>query len=261
MRRAFWLLALFITLSLAQPMWEGAVTLSGSQATVAANVTGESPLGISIPPQAKITGANYSNGTAAFNGSFSYSYTTGRLVADTQSGKLFLFSFSQPEEFSYLLSVTLPPGETISSTIPEAAYFTDGRLIGARWEGTTSQRQFTIRYHVPEGPVVQFIQKDVPPVDKTIFLPGIILAFLLGYFLAAGTATALLQRIRHITAHMSDDEKSIVYLIRNGPMEQSKIQKKLNFSKAKLSRTLRSMEERKIIEKSPKGKTNLISLK
>ena len=60
---------------------------------------------------------------------------------------------------------------------------------------------------------------------------------------------------------MNEDEKGIAYLLRDGPLVQSKIQKKLDFSKAKLSRTLREMEERKIIEKTPKGKTNLISLK
>jgi len=261
MRRAFWLLALFLSLSLAQPMWVGVATISGGQVTVTANVTGESPLEISIPSGARVIGANYSNGTAVFNGSFSYSYTASGMVADSQGGKLFLFAFSQPEAFNYSFSVTLPAGGTISSTVPKAVYFTDGRLIGAEWKGTTSQKQFTINYHIPEGSAIQLIHTDIPLVDKTIFLPGIILAFLLGYFLAAGTATALLQRIRHITANMSEDEKSIVYLIRNGPMEQSKIQRKLNFSKAKLSRTLRSMEERKIIEKTPKGKTNLISLK
>ena len=261
MRRVFWLLAVFLAFSTAQPMWQGNVVLSATTASVTVNVTGTSPLAMGIPATAKVTGANYSNGTAVFNKSFSYTYRDPRLIADSGGEKVFLFAFDQPAEFNYSLSVILPPTAAVISASPPADYFTDGKLIGAKWNGTASQKQFVMRYDFQESVLTRFVQTDIPIVDKTMFLPGIILAFLLGYFLAAGTATALLQRIRHITANMSDEEKSIVYLLHNGPMEQSKIQKKLNFSKAKLSRTLRSMEERKIIEKTPKGKTNVISLK
>ena len=253
-------MTIILSVSLAQPVWNGAVVISGGIAAVSANVSGESPLRISIPAGARISGASYANGTALFNSSFSYSYSSGQMLADSQGEKVFIFALDQPQEFSYSLSVALPPGGAAVSSTPMAAYVTDGKAISARWQGNASQRRFILRY-LPPAPIVKVTHTGTSIADKSIFLPGIILAFLLGYFLAAGTATALLQRIRHITAHLSDEEKSIVYLLRNGPLEQSKIQKKLGFSKAKLSRTLRSMEERKIIEKVPKGKTNLISIK
>lgn len=254
-------MTIILSLALAQPQLIGGFVLSDSSALVQFNVSGESPLEIDIPDNAEITGANYSDGTAVFNESFSYSYSTTDIIADSNGEKIFLFVFDQPTDFDYVFGTLLPVGRVITSTAPEALYFSDGHRIGVRWSGTGNQAQFSLRYKSPLGPIVQFVETDIPIVDKTIFLPGIILAFLFGYFLAAGTVTALLQRVRHITARMNEEEKSITYLLRDGPLAQSKIQKQLNFSKAKLSRTLREMEERGIVEKTPKGKTNVISLK
>ncbi|MCK4327443.1 MAG: hypothetical protein KAW41_03100 [Candidatus Diapherotrites archaeon] len=257
------LFALLMLTALALPQWSGEFSIVDSSATAKVTVSGESPLAIDIPSGASITGANYSNGTAVFNKSFSYSYSADSLLADSNGDKLFLFVLDQPTEFNYTVTAFLPPGVSIESPAPDSSYVTDGSRIGARWAGTAGQAQFSLRYRGARGargPVVQFIETDIPIVDKTIFLPGIILAFLFGYFLAAGTVAALFQRIRLITAGMNEDEKSIVYLLRDGPLEQSAIQKKLDFSKAKLSRTLRGMEERNILKKTPKGKTNVISL-
>ena len=261
MSKVFWLVVLFFSLAMAQPHWVGGFILADNTVEVMVNVTAESPLEITIPENAEITDANYSEGVAIFNDSFSYRYTSTDLIAESNGEKIFLFVFDQPIEFNYVMGVLLPNGWTIGSSAPQAEYFTDGRLIGAKWTGTASQTQSSLRYKNPHGVIVQFIETDIPIIDKTIFLPGIILAFLFGYFLAAGMVTAMLQRVKQITARMNEDEKNIAYLLREGPLTQSTIQKKLNFSKAKLSRTIREMEERNIVEKTPKGKTNLISLK
>ena len=258
MRLAFWLLTIILaTASAAQ--WSGEFDLASGTATV--TVTGSSPLNISIPAGAAITGADYSNGTAVFNESFSYSFSTKDTLMTGQGGDAFLYAFQQPREYDYSLKVLLPPDHTIESSAPQAGYYTDGQRIGAEWTGNGSDAQFSMRYIRPGGPVIQFVETDIPIVDKTIFLPGIILAFLFGYFLAAGMGTALFQRIRQITAGMSHDEKNVVYLLRDGPVDQSDLQRKGGFSKAKLSRLLRGMEERRIIQKTPQGKKNLVSLK
>jgi len=259
--RALVLLPLFLFAALALPQLDTTFSLGHNGAEALATVTGESPLEINIPDGASVQGANYSDGTAVFNQSFSYRFDAAGMLADSNGEKLFLFVMDQPTSFNYTVAIAAPEGVPIDSAAPEPAYVTDGRRVAARWAGVGGEGQFSMRFHEPGGPVVHFVETDIPIVDKTIFLPGLILAFLFGYFLAAGTVAALFQRIKLITAGMSPDEKGIVYLLRDGPLPQSAIQKKLDFSKAKLSRTIRGMEERGIVRKTPKGKTNLISLK
>jgi uncharacterized membrane protein len=61
---------------------------------------------------------------------------------------------------------------------------------------------------------------------------------------------------------LNPDEKTVVYYLeKHGDTEQAKLMRELEFSKAKLSRLLREMDERGLVKRTPRGKTNVISLK
>ncbi len=88
-----------------------------------------------------------------------------------------------------------------------------------------------------------------------------ILALLLLGFSAIGYI--YVNRNRNVE-YLLEDEKKIIELLRKSNRRenwQRKIQEELEFSKAKLSRMVRNLESRGLIEKVPIGNTNKIKLK
>jgi uncharacterized membrane protein len=62
--------------------------------------------------------------------------------------------------------------------------------------------------------------------------------------------------------YLLPDEKGIIKILKDAgkPVRQRDIEKHITFSKAKLSRVLRNLEERGIIKRIPRGNTNLVEL-
>jgi uncharacterized membrane protein len=62
--------------------------------------------------------------------------------------------------------------------------------------------------------------------------------------------------------YLLPDERGIMHILKQAgkPTRQRDIEKQITFSKAKLSRILRNLEERGIIKRIPRGNTNLIEL-
>lgn len=66
------------------------------------------------------------------------------------------------------------------------------------------------------------------------------------------------------TKYLSESEKKVIEVLRNVSMKelwQKDIQRESGFSKAKLSRTIRNLEGKEIISRTPIGNTNKIRLK
>ncbi|MDO8428174.1 MAG: hypothetical protein Q7S92_03095 [Candidatus Diapherotrites archaeon] len=64
-------------------------------------------------------------------------------------------------------------------------------------------------------------------------------------------------------SHLLEKEKAILQALKNAPnftVKQKQLQAELNFSKAKLSRTLKDLQVRGLIEVVPYGNTNLVKL-
>ncbi len=83
-------------------------------------------------------------------------------------------------------------------------------------------------------------------------------AFLLGFFLSR-----FLRREKSIIKKVLSEDEFRVYTIikeNGGKMKQDEITKITGFSKAKTSKIVRSLEEKDIIKKTPKGKTNIVEL-
>ena len=70
-------------------------------------------------------------------------------------------------------------------------------------------------------------------------------------------------KIKDFTSYLSDGEKIVVELLRKNDKEmwQKDIQRDGNFSKARLSRIIRNLEAKSIINRTPIGNTNKIKLK
>ena len=67
-----------------------------------------------------------------------------------------------------------------------------------------------------------------------------------------------------IDKYLIDSEKAVISILKQadrGEMWQKQLQLKTNFSKAKLSRVIRNLESRNLVEKIPFGNTNKVRLK
>ncbi|MCD6522250.1 MAG: winged helix-turn-helix transcriptional regulator [Candidatus Diapherotrites archaeon] len=198
--------------------------------------------------------------------------TSEQVVGEIRGRKaLFLMTHIPYATEHFSLDVSLPVGYVVANekeetypVYPTPEYSSDGRHIILRWRDTNlSPNQYIETFIIFES----VIRKErtiigIPTKDIKWAIPGIILSFLFGYFLAAGALSALMQKIRQIPVQLNEDEKNIVDILsKHKHITQAELLRKTNFSKAKLSRLLRSMEERNIIKKETKGKTNIISLK
>jgi|GEM_PF-3228487 len=70
------------------------------------------------------------------------------------------------------------------------------------------------------------------------------------------------EREKEEKLYLLPDEKGVIHILKEAgkPIRQRDIEKQITFSKAKLSRVLRGLEERGIIKRIPRGNTNLIEL-
>lgn len=74
----------------------------------------------------------------------------------------------------------------------------------------------------------------------------------------------LMNKRKDMSKYLLDDEKRVIQLLKQADgkgMWQKNIQTSLGFSKAKLSRMIRNLESRGLIEKIPVGNTNKVRLK
>jgi hypothetical protein len=213
---------------------------------------------------AKLAGGKLA-GTLEKSASATVSYSLKDQLAASDSGRVFLrnFQFDQPvERFSYALD--LPPGVVVEDAFPAPAFRSDGRMIILEWTAAnlTAGQKLSLNADLRQAAVELKTFVPVALYQPEWFIPGVILVFIFGYFLGAGAGAWLLQRVfPHVKPQLSEEEQRIVDFLANGPTTQATIQQQLGFSKAKLSRVLRSMEERKILEKQAKGRTNLVRLK
>ena len=62
---------------------------------------------------------------------------------------------------------------------------------------------------------------------------------------------------------LTDNERKVMEIILDSkkPIDQREVVRKTDFSKSKVSRIVQNLTERKIIEKIPKGRTNILKLK
>lgn len=170
------------------------------------------------------------------------------LIQKSGDGKVLRSSFLSIESDQINISLELPEGFFLSgepSTSPEPTSITsDGKKINLEWIFTE------------KGSIVVFYE-----TTNTNLLPYFIILILI----MTGVALYLIihkgKMSRKIDEMLSEDEKKILLEIKNGLKKQKDIAKKLEFSKSKMSKVVRKLEEKGLIQRIPHFKTNILKIK
>jgi len=161
---------------------------------------------------------------------------------EKNSKNFFLFDLKLPEGTWVKLRLALPQGSWLERSFPEAGISTDGKRIYLSWERRLGRDSMTIF-------VIFGTQQSLSWL--LLLLPIPILLFLWFYF-----------RKPREKLYLLPDEKLVFSLIKKqGELRQRDILKQVDFSKAKVSRIIRRLQEMGLIEVVPRGNTNLIRLK
>ena len=138
-----------------------------------------------------------------------------------------------------------------------AETYSDGQRIILHWEQEGQ-----------ELPLSVIARKFVGPPTGWIAATGASLALALGVILWAlqreKKKPPKKQKKKELLPKFIEDEQKVVDIIKKAPNNeawQKEVLKETGFSKAKLSRIIRNLEQRKVITKTIYGNTNKISLK
>ena len=183
------------------------------------------------------------------------------------------------EKFTFRLKLperAILPEETSKFVTPEPTkLYSDGRriILAYEVENAESFRASVIYESAKKSPVAAFL--------AILFLIAIVFGLAL-YKFKSKAKTETREKPRPEEAkiaaekpmeiakaeqkeeklYLLPDEKGIIYILKQAgkPIRQRDIEKQITFSKAKLSRVLRGLEERGIIKRIPRGNTNLVEL-
>ncbi|MCA6214658.1 MarR family transcriptional regulator [Thermococcus bergensis] len=159
--------------------------------------------------------------------------------------------FSQPVGYFYA-RLYVPKGYAILSPIvpsPDKVESTGNALI-LEWKKTDVRPGEEFYF------IVGFSGEVTNQFPLAMFLATIFIAFLGGFF--AGT---IYRRKEKTLIDLRSDEEKVLELLREGPLYQSDLVKRLGFSKAKVSLLLKDMEKKGLIERVKEGRTYLVRLK
>ncbi|MBU5689531.1 MAG: MarR family transcriptional regulator [Candidatus Aenigmatarchaeota archaeon] len=172
------------------------------------------------------------------------SFKTDDIIKDFEGKKELITTLKFPDSKRTFVYVALPEGYSIyqQTYLPEDAdLLTDGERIYLKW-----------RFYTKETPImVRFYDNQKNNID--IFLS--ILFIILGVF-----ALILNKKDESFLIGFSSDERRVIEIIKERKVEmQSKIEKELGFSRAKMTRIIKKLESKGLVKKEKKGRTNKIS--
>jgi len=170
------------------------------------------------------------------------------IVEGDAGNKVFRTRFYPENSEQMVISLTLPTYFILSDKEPSVtpkpdSIKTDGQRIKLSWE-FDDQADIVVFYKGQTNSKLQLI-----PI--IIIIAIISLATYL-YFKK--------KTKKHISETLSTEEKKVVKELRKGVTKQKEIAKNLEFSKSKMSKVIRKLEEKNLIEKKPYFKTNIIKL-
>lgn len=194
-----------------------------------------------------------------------YRFRAHGLIETTEGLELFKYKFSLTEKAgNFTVVIKLPlgaglveehklEGTGLKNFEPEwGKEGSDGRRIFFEWKKENPKL----------GEVI-----DVSIVYEQIVGYNYLLYFLIIFILAIFSITYLFifrrRNIKDILPVLTDGERKIVEILlrEKKEVDQRKIIKETDFSKAKVSRIIQDLVDRDLIEKVHKGRTNLIRLK
>ncbi|GEM_PF-2591064 len=159
------------------------------------------------------------------------------------------------------LKLTLPEGAVLSRPL----HAPRPPVSPEPTEVTTTGRRITIEWYMEElepGDVFSmFVSYDEDRFNWLYLTPLLVLGVVLALFFYYRKRQV--EEVLDSFSHLLDKEKKIVEALvkaEDNTMWQKKLQHKTGFTKSKLSRTLRNLEERNVVEKMPYGTSNKVRL-
>ena len=170
----------------------------------------------------------------AFDPPVTFSALFDDLIVSSGSERVFRSSFSSD---ALALSVTLPESAVLIDMIPAGDLSTDGSRTTISYP-ESSEISVAVFYSVPNAfPWLFAFAFSIPVIASFVFFAM--------YRTRQGTVREL----------VSSDECSVLDLI-DGSRTQIEIARELSFSKSKMSKVVRKLEEKGLVRKEPHFKTN-----
>jgi uncharacterized membrane protein len=172
------------------------------------------------------------------------SFETNNLVKAYNDGKEFLTYLYLPKAEVIKIYLWLPKGYALykDGVIPEGEIITDGERIGVYWKGK-QDTPLIVRFYQLQGSKVELI------------------AAALLLIIAAVVFVKSRKDDSYLLGFSSDEVKVIEALKERKVVHQNKLEKELGFSRAKMTRIVKKLEEKGLVEKERTGRTNKIKWK
>ena len=172
------------------------------------------------------------------------------LIESQRNKKIFRTTFSLAEYDIKRIEMTLPSKYFLSeepNTVPQAdSLSTDGQRIILNWE-FREQDQI---------PLAVFYEKES---DNWLWVIILFAVALLGIVYIKYYFNNKMKLIVEDT--LTDNEKAVINEIKKGVIKQKEIARNLEFSKSKMSKVVRKLEEKDLVEREPYFKTNKLKIK
>ncbi len=174
---------------------------------------------------------------------------------------LFNYNIEISKTNKFELIINLPVGAILSDLTETSSVFpqpdgigSDGQRIILRWSDENVELEdFRI--------LVLFETSHKESVVSLRNYP-ILMTFIFGMIILGMYLFFEKQKEKVKSIGLGKNEKKIYDFIKSkGEIKQKEIQKELDFSKPRLSKLLRNLEEKGLIEKKPSGRTNVIKIK
>jgi uncharacterized membrane protein len=236
------------------------IQISGQKALVSYEIqTEESQIQMNLPPDAEITdsSANYTLKNSLITAEvkdnrLALEYETKNLI---ESNKYFTADFQIPETENLAVRLILPESATLDKAFPNPELTSDGKHIILDWKSkNTNDFPVFIVYNEKKGIALQWL-------IVILAIIALISAILILKRKAKVKAKPKLKAKKPAKElHLLESENAVIRALKGGAVWQKQIQLKTGFSKAKLSRTIRNLEARKLVKRIPLGNTNKIKL-
>jgi len=188
----------------------------------------------------------------------SSSYVSNNGLDKTAEGYYFIKRIKANENYSVFTIRLILEAGVVAKTgeiFPAGFIFsTDGQTINLIWNYTNVSKGDDFAFFV------SLEDKKRSLLSNWFYLAGVIFLLLVSFF----GFKYLKNKRKQVDKYLLDEEKKVIQLLKQSEekeMWQKNIQSSLAFSKAKVSRMIRNLESRGLIEKIPFGNTNKIKLK
>lgn len=172
------------------------------------------------------------------------------LVDRAGSGRVLRLGFIFPGVETLNIRVFLPVGFHVSPdpsvSPPPASISSDGQRIFLDWEFV----------NVEDTTIFLFYEGEK---DDFVFFLVLFLVFVV--VMLGGLFFYKRKSWESVRGILSGDENNVLDQINSGVLKQKDIARNLGFSKSKMSKVVRKLEEKGLVERTPHFKTNILKIK